>query len=321
MTPRPPAAPRPLALLLRFATSFSLLVAIAWWLKPGEMFGAIAKVSPGWLGLALAISIPQVLLSAWRWRLTAGCLGAALPFGMAVREYYLSSFVNQIMPGGVLGDAARAWRHARALASTREAWHAVVIERASGQLALLGCAAIALTFSPALANGVLERLANAWGTSSPLVVILCGALGAAALALLARRPGMLRHFTQDVGRGLLASRVWPLQAIASLVVVVSYIAVFICCARAIGDPTPTATLAPLLTLVLMAMAIPVSVAGWGVREGAAALAWMVAGLEPADGVAISVTYGAVVLVSTLPGAWVLLSGRHRVMKASASRQR
>lgn len=310
MTPCPTAARRPLGVLLRLTTSLGLLAAIAWWLELDEMSAAVTTVSPGWVALALAISIPQVMLSAWRWRLTASCLGAAIPFRTAVREYYLGSFVNQIMPGGVLGDAARAWRHARTLPDAREAWHAVLIERASGQLALLACGVVALAFSPSLANGVRDSLAGAWNASPPLVLLLGGASIAAMFAALASHPGsLLRRFTQDVGRGLLASRVWPRQAVASLLVVASYVAVFICCARAIGDSTPVATLAPLLTLVLMAMTIPVSVAGWGVREGAAALIWLMAGLEPTKGVAISIAYGAVVLVATLPGAWVLLTVR------------
>ncbi len=57
--------------------------------------------------------------------------------------------------------------------------------------------------------------------------------------------------------------------------------------------------------VLLAMAIPLSVAGWGIREGAAALVWQAAGLDAAEGVAASVSYGLVVLLSTLPGALVL----------------
>ena len=58
--------------------------------------------------------------------------------------------------------------------------------------------------------------------------------------------------------------------------------------------------------VLLAMAIPLSIAGWGVREGAAALVWQAAGLDPAQGVAISISYGVVILLSSLPGALMLL---------------
>ena len=64
-------------------------------------------------------------------------------------------------------------------------------------------------------------------------------------------------------------------------------------------------LVPLVAPVLMAMLIPITVAGWGVREGAAAALWGLVGLTPEDGVAISVAYGLLVLVSSAPGVPIL----------------
>ena len=69
------------------------------------------------------------------------------------------------------------------------------------------------------------------------------------------------------------------------------------------------TLLPLVAPVLVSMLLPVTVAGWGVRETAAATLWGAVGLASADGVAISVAYGLLVLLSSLPGALVLLAGR------------
>ena len=57
------------------------------------------------------------------------------------------------------------------------------------------------------------------------------------------------------------------------------------------------------------MAVPITISGWGVREGAAALLWPLAGLPAEQGVALSVGYGAMVFLASLPGALVLVSGR------------
>ena len=89
-------------------------------------------------------------------------------------------------------------------------------------------------------------------------------------------------------------------------IVASYVGVYLCCMRMIGIDTPLATAAPLVPWVLLAMAIPLSIAGWGVREGAAALVWQATRLDPAQGVAISISYGVVILLSSLPGALMLL---------------
>ena len=56
------------------------------------------------------------------------------------------------------------------------------------------------------------------------------------------------------------------------------------------------------------MLIPVTVAGWGLREGAAAVLWGAVGLAAADGVVVSVAYGLLVLIGSLPGALFLMVG-------------
>ena len=59
---------------------------------------------------------------------------------------------------------------------------------------------------------------------------------------------------------------------------------------------------PLALLALLAMALPLNVGGFGPREGVAAWAFGAAGLTASQGVATAVVYGALVLVSSLPGA-------------------
>ena len=61
-------------------------------------------------------------------------------------------------------------------------------------------------------------------------------------------------------------------------------------------------------VVLFSMVIPLTIGGWGVREATAGTVWALAGLPESEGVAASVTYGLLVLVSALPGLMVLLGG-------------
>ena len=70
----------------------------------------------------------------------------------------------------------------------------------------------------------------------------------------------------------------------------------------IGAEAPSATLALIAPVVLLAMLLPISVAGWGVRETAAAGVWVALGWPAAEGVAVSVAYGALCLLASLPGA-------------------
>ncbi len=69
------------------------------------------------------------------------------------------------------------------------------------------------------------------------------------------------------------------------------------------------------------MLVPAPVAGWGVREATAAALWGAVGLTVVDGVAISAAYGILVLVSSLPGALVLLGSGGSVLGSQLARKR
>ncbi|MCK0767911.1 lysylphosphatidylglycerol synthase transmembrane domain-containing protein [Chromohalobacter canadensis] len=297
------------ALLLRLGVSGALIGLLAWRLDAQALRDAFVAPAPGWLWLALLISIPQVVLSAWRWRLTARRMGLTLSLRRAVAEYYAATFLNQVLPGGVMGDATRAWRHAQSSLDRARAWRAVVIERLSGQVMLLLIALAGLAAAPSLRDSLTEVLSRLGDSSWAGLAVGAAGLATLALWICRRPPAWLRHTLHDLEVALVASSVWLWQSLGSLGVVASYIAIYAIAARAIGADLALGTLLPLIPPVLMVMAIPLSVAGWGLREGAAALVWMGAGLDPAQGVAISLVYGAIVLVSSLPGAWLLCRRR------------
>jgi hypothetical protein len=96
--------------------------------------------------------------------------------------------------------------------------------------------------------------------------------------------------------------------LASVLIVAGHAATFLIAARTAGSTASTLRLLPLALLVLLAMAVPTNIAGWGPREGVAAWAFSVAGLGADQGLATSVVYGVMVLVACLPGAVVLIAG-------------
>jgi uncharacterized membrane protein YbhN (UPF0104 family) len=293
--------------LIRLAISTGVLIALAQALDVEAVAARLSDLHAPWVLLALALSIGQVLALSWRWRYTAGRLGIQLPMRTAIREYYLSLFLNQVLPGGVTGDVSRAWRHARMAVPTGQAIRAVILERATAQVVMSLVALISFLSLPIGPPRFRVGVA--------LIFLLAGG----TLGGVARRRRSACSLTgrlwADVHRAVLSRGALLIQLITSLVLVGSYIAVFLMAGRAVGVDAPLATLLPLVAPVLMAMLIPVSVAGWGVREGAAAGIWSVAGLPPEEGVAISVAYGVFALIGSAPGALVLtralLSGPDR----------
>ena len=293
--------------LPRLVVSVGLLLILGWLLDPGQVIGRLTDLSALWILVALGVSVFQMAVLAWRWRYTAGRMGIDLSWVHALREYYLATFLNQVLPGGVLGDVSRAWRHGRVGlddgATGGTAIRAVIFERASAQVIMTGAALVSLLILP------VEVGPSRWTVVGVVGAVATGA----ALVLVVRRrrsergdDGLIGRSWTDTRRALLTGRAFAVQLGTGLVVVSTYIATYVLAARALGIGTPLGVLLPLIAPVLSAMLIPVTIAGWGVREGAAALLWGVAGLTAVDGVAISVAYGLIVLLSALPGALVLV---------------
>ncbi|MBT8337543.1 MAG: flippase-like domain-containing protein [Gemmatimonadetes bacterium] len=298
MIARPPA-------WLRVVVSVGILVALATLLDGAAVLRRLADLDLRWVAVALVVSVVQVAGSAWRWRYTAGRLGVRLDLGRAIAEYYRATFLNQVLPGGVVGDVSRAWRHRGAEhddpALRLAAVHAVVLERASGQLVMT---AVAVVSAGILMAGVGAPLA-AW------VGLAAATLGSAVGGgLAARRPargGWAGRLVADA-RLALGGAALPVQLASSALVVATYLVTWVAAARGIGSSVPLDDLLLVAGPVLVAMLLPVSIAGWGVREAAAAFLWgsVAATAGATEGVAVSIAYGALVLAASLPGAALLL---------------
>lgn len=295
----------------RWLATLLVLAGLALFIDLDRLWLELQRLPVVMLVPAVGLIALQVALSAWRWRYTAGRLDLDLPFRQAFLEYYLASFLNQVLPGGVMGDVGRAWRHSRQTVRTREAVHAVMIERLSGQCALL------LLVVWALAWLSMSGQFFQGGAPNRLLLVTLGAVVIVGAGLIAVRCLMagsnrvshyLRDLVNDLSQSLLGWPALPIQLGTSLLVIASYLALFLLLASEAGYLTTWSSVllvTALCSLLLLSMVVPVTVAGWGVREGAAALLWPLAGLPAEQGVALSVGYGALVLVASLPGLAVL----------------
>jgi hypothetical protein len=294
---------RPRWAAFRLLTALVVLGVLVWRTGGGPFLDGLGAAD-GWpLAAGAALAVPITVCCAWRWSLVARGLGVGIPLPVAVVACYRSQFLNSALPGGVLGDVHRGARHGHDVGDTGRGLRAVGWERLAGQ-----AVQVATTFV------VLLLLPSPVGAAVPAVVVVAGGLVVLAVLVVpagssaapTRRGRVLAGVRADLRAGLLARRVWPGVAVASLAAVAGHVATFLVAARAAGVTAPFLTLLPLALLVLLAMAVPLNVAGWGPREGVAAWVFAAAGLGAAQGVATAVVYGVMAIVAGLPGATVLL---------------
>jgi uncharacterized membrane protein YbhN (UPF0104 family) len=285
---------------VRLLASVLVLAVLVHRLGAAPFLDVARRIDVRLVALAIGIAAVTTLCAGWRWTLVAKGLGARLPLATAVAGCYRSQLLNSMLPGGVLGDVHRGVRQGRLEGGVGHGLRTVWWERSAGQVVQAVLTVVALLVLPSPLQ------------PSPVVAaaLLAGVVlaGAALLRLSGRRsrPGaVVRAVVTDVRCGLLASRIWPGVLATSVVVVAGHVATFVLAARAAGATAPLTTLLPMTLLVLVAAGLPVNIAGWGPREGAAAWLFGAAGVEAATGVGASAVYGVLALVATAPGAILL----------------
>jgi GTP cyclohydrolase II len=266
---------------------------------------------------AVTLTVLTTVCSAWRWRVVARALGADIDLPGATGAYYRSLFLNSVLPGGILGDVHRAVAHGRRAGDVAQGVRAVAWERLCGQIIQAVVTAV-----------VLLTLSSPVRPALPYV--LAGIAGVAGCAVLVVRIGArrgqsrpartARAIAADLRRGLLVAGVWPQVTLASLLVVAGHTATFVIAARVAGCTAPLGELIALLMVVQIAAGIPLSIGGWGPREGIAAWAFAAAGLGAANGVTVATLYAVLMLAAVAPGAGLLLRDAVRRRRGRRPRQ-
>jgi uncharacterized protein (TIRG00374 family) len=285
--------------------SLAVLLLAALWAYPSLVLAELSRVDLRWLPAAFAVALLQLLVLGLRWSRIASCLGLQLGFLRATLEYALSVAVNLLLPSGFAGDGFRAYRHARWVAglSPHKALEALVLDRVSGQMAMLMVVAVAVPF------GTTSKV---FDLGVPVVLASGAAAVLLALALAARLSARVLGLMQALGRFLLrAARVLlaPSSVIVHLPLSLLFSALSVAqlyiAALAVGAELLAVQLLVVGPLILLAASLPSFYGGWGVREGASGLLFAAAGLPAGTGVAMSVVYGVFGLVVHLPGLLVL----------------
>jgi uncharacterized membrane protein YbhN (UPF0104 family) len=301
-----------------------LVTALTLWLvlrsiDIGAVLDLIGRAAPLGLGLAGLVVAMQFVLLVWRWQLVIRMLGGeAVGLGPLSGFLGQSFLVGQVLPSSVGGDVARIVMLAR-LTGAVAAARSVVCDR------LLGFAGLAVLAAP-----TLPIIVGRMGGLPPFLTLTISALGPIAGAALVLASPSIIHAVPRLGRILttvagdlrraVCSGKFSLVAVALAVGsnLLSVLLIYIF-GLAIGAGLRTLDCLVLVPPALLASALPISLAGWGVREGALVAAFSLVQADPAGVAATSVMLGlttplagvAVTATSPFTGARnVLPKGSH-----------
>lgn len=272
------------------------------------------------LSSAVAVLLMQSLVAAARFVLILPFFGARCDFTTSLRVWMIGLFVTQTPLTFIAGDAMRVLELTLLGTRVRTTVLAVLLERALGFLVILLMVLLCVPWIMSAAVTSEQR---------HIIWTLTTISGAAAVAfafwpLLPRVIGLfpvtwqrfraVRAATESallLHRPLILWRRTVLVALLSLVMHVANIfAIFLIMGYFGARPDflhVVAVVAPAMLLMLL----PISFAGWGVREGAMAAGLSLLGIPADRAVAISIAFGLALLIASIPGAFLLIASRRR----------
>jgi len=275
----------------------------------------LADFDTGWGVLALFMVALLFLVAALRWHIYARALNISLSIGVAFRLYLIGQFFGQILPAGVGGDAVRVWLLARRGVAIGPGVSSVVLERLTGLLGILILIAVLLPLTFTYVDESWERFAI-------VLLLSIAAAGISVVVGLSFIPHLITRWRQvamisklaDVASearraGLMPKPTLSVLALSLAMHLLAVLSIYLLAQGLNMEITLLACLA-LVPVVLLLSTMPISVAGWGVRENVMVAALAFAGAESSEALALSILFGLALLALSLVGAvmW-LIRGR------------
>jgi glycosyltransferase 2 family protein len=285
-----------------------------------ELASRIDIASLGWIGLAIAVTFLQIFVGVLRWREISAECGAPLTTRQAMHYNVIGAFFNQTLPSSIGGDAVRLWLVARSGAGWRAATYSIFVDRAIGLIALAVMIVASLPWSYRL-------IGDPDGRAALLFVDLAALAGGAGFLILGRLrwPWLQRlwgmhhlHACSEIANRVMFSREHgPKIAVQSLLVHVLAVVIAWCVVQSIAAPVGFGQIFQLIPPVMLITMLPISIAGWGVREATMGLAFGYAGLMANEGVNVSLLYGAVAFIVGAFGGLVWIFSAEKAAQGMA----
>ena len=303
-----------LSTLLKFGAT----VALFWFvLSKVDIADLAARLTVTQIAVALAAGLGavsvQALVAAIRLMLCVRLLGGEVTTRGAWVACQYGGFFSHTPISFVGGDAMRIWHLVKLDVPLADSAKAVVVDRALGFMAMMS---FVIVTSPLLYSAIRDVTM----LTGYVILVTIGAAAIVAFLLLGgvrpipTRSRILRWIAEfaTVSRYLavrprLAAEAFLLALTVSVLNVIAIWGIALGYSGEVGFITALAA-TPVVFLIAM---VPISVAGWGLREGAFVVAFGLFGVPASAALSISVTFGIAVLLAYSPAAVLLVMARRQ----------
>jgi glycosyltransferase 2 family protein len=297
-------------MIYKLIITAGLFALIAYYIDLDRTWQVMAQASLPLLGLALLAQVISTLFAGYRWGLIMRALGFDRSINFYLRVYFIGSYFNQALPSSIGGDAVRIMEVGKSGYRKRDAFAGVFIDRAVGVLGLLVLnLASNLLFSHYLPDWLthLINIITLGGIAGFLGLIFLRYLDFIEDLFLLKHLHALSSQAHRLYSNPLTLGNHTLLSLGSHIF--SILSVFTI-ARSLGMNLDFQLFLVAMPPVFLLTFIPISLAGWGIREGAMVGIFLLVGADKDHILAVSIVYGLILIISSLPGGLFWLNSKH-----------
>jgi glycosyltransferase 2 family protein len=261
--------------------------------------------------VAFSVLLVEVIIATARWFIVLNWLKIDISFSSTLRYLWIGAFFNQALPSSIGGDALRGYflcKHSNC--SMGDATVGVLLDRvvAMFSLTLLIIISLPLWFelvtNPIINNSILLLL------SGLLVCIIIGI----TLDFIPHKWITLKvvrglFVLSQKSRRIIFSRYGLILIVISFTIQLSFVFAVWILSQSMGLDVNFVDVLLIIPVTNLITVLPISIAGWGVREAVIISGFGFLGINSEAALAISIFYGLLILVSSIPGSMFWLQSK------------
>jgi hypothetical protein len=264
---------------------------------------SLGRVSSWYLCLAAGILLLQAVTGAVRWSIVIRTISSRIRLRAVLYIMFIGLFFNQTLPSSIGGDAMRVWHIRHHGFPLRTAINSVLLDRL---IALVALAIFMLLSYPVLYRLVENPLLR-------LMVILAALALISGFAMLYyfrkiprrfygwRITEEIRHISSEAHRiARLPRRAGEIVLLSVVMHAMTGMAIYEV-ARGLGLSIGLLECVVLTPPISLITVLPISMAGWGVREAGMVTALAFAGVAAHDALVVSILFGLLLMLISIPG--------------------
>lgn len=256
-----------------------------------------------WIIVALLFQLASTYLAAYRWFKISQLISFKESLSFYVQSYFKGTFFNQVLPSSIGGDAVRILDLVQKKYSKTDSFYGVIVDRVVGLVGLLVLNLLATILFYGTFNSSFSLLI--------ITIALGGILGFLSLFYLEKIKFLANYKFLELFHKLARrlNALYPTKKLLakhiSISLVVHFLSILTMYALSLSVNLGLSFEVLLIALppVFLLTIVPISLAGWGIREGAMVGIFMLVGADQTKILAMSILYGLLLIVSSLPGSY------------------